>query len=84
MNEHVTDPVSYGIFIVDRRTKSPEDSVNQLAQMMHEFTRLTRRQRIIMRNRTERLSDLLDWRNLGVVCTIVSCSVDDNFTSSVL
>ena len=35
--------------------------------MMYDFTRLTRRQRIIMRNRTERLSDLLDWRNLGIV-----------------
>ncbi|XP_067927802.1 glycogen [starch] synthase-like [Watersipora subatra] len=66
MVDHVTDPVSYGIFVVDRRTKSPEESVNQLAQMMYDFTRLTRRQRIIMRNRTERLSDLLDWRNLGV------------------
>lgn len=33
---------------------------------MFDFTRLTRRQRIIMRNRTERLSDLLDWRNLNV------------------
>jgi hypothetical protein len=28
---------------------------------------LSRRQRIIMRNRTERLSELLDWKNLGVV-----------------
>lgn len=33
---------------------------------MYDFTTLNRRQRIIQRNRTERLSDLLDWRNLGV------------------
>ncbi|KAG5885322.1 hypothetical protein JTB14_020694 [Gonioctena quinquepunctata] len=46
MQEHITDPMSYGIYIVDRR--------------------LSRRQRIIQRNRTERLSDMLDWRNLGV------------------
>ena len=33
---------------------------------MYGFTRLNRRQRIIQRNRTERLSDLLDWRSLGI------------------
>jgi hypothetical protein len=32
---------------------------------MFEFTRFSRRQRIILRNRTERISDLLDWRFLG-------------------
>jgi len=37
---------------------------------MFDFTHLSRRQRIIQRNRTERLSELLDWRNLGVVCKI--------------
>jgi glycogen(starch) synthase len=33
---------------------------------MFDFAKLNRRQRIIQRNRTERLSDLLDWRNLGI------------------
>lgn len=36
-------------------------------QMMYDFTCLSRRQRIIQRNRTERLSELLDWKNLGIV-----------------
>lgn len=67
MQEHIADPMSYGIYIVDRRYISLEASVQQLAQYMFEFTRLNRRQRIIQRNRTERLSDLLDWRNLGIV-----------------
>lgn len=66
MQEHISDPMSYGIYIVDRRYISLEDSVQQLAQYMYDFARLTRRQRIIQRNRTERLSDMLDWRNLGV------------------
>lgn len=66
MQEHIADPMSYGIYVVDRRFISLEDSVKQLAQFMYEFTRLNRRQRIIQRNRTERLSDLLDWRNLGI------------------
>lgn len=33
MVNRVSDPDSYGIFVVDRRYKSPEESVNQLAQV---------------------------------------------------
>ena len=66
MNEHIQDPKSYGIYIIDRRFKSFDESVQQLSQYMFDFSCLSRRQRIIQRNRTERLSELLDWRNLGV------------------
>ena len=98
MEEHVQDPPSYGIYVVDRLTlnvhqldeyiflltrrhRSVEESCQQLAQFMFDYTKLNRycllshrrwkflslrRQRIIQRNRTERLSDLLDWKNLGV------------------
>ncbi|XP_043246505.1 glycogen [starch] synthase-like isoform X1 [Amphibalanus amphitrite] len=66
MSEHIADPMSYGIYIVDRRSIGLEDSIRELAKYMYDFTRLNRRQRIIQRNRTERLSDLLDWRNLGI------------------
>uniref|UniRef100_A0A1B6BX67 Glycogen [starch] synthase n=2 Tax=Clastoptera arizonana TaxID=38151 RepID=A0A1B6BX67_9HEMI len=66
MQEQIADPMSYGIYVVDRRYISLEDSVKQLAQYMYDFSRLNRRQRIIQRNRTERLSDMLDWRNLGI------------------
>uniref|UniRef100_A0A182QDI6 Glycogen [starch] synthase n=1 Tax=Anopheles farauti TaxID=69004 RepID=A0A182QDI6_9DIPT len=66
MHEHVADPKSYGIYIVDRRHVGLEESVQQLSKFMFEFSKLNRRQRIIQRNRTERLSDLLDWRNLGI------------------
>ena len=67
MQEHIADPKSYGIYIVDRRFIGLENTLQQLAQFMFDFSKLNRRQRIIMRNRTERLSDLLDWRNLGIV-----------------
>ena len=66
IGEHVADPMSYGIYVADRRFKSAEESVQQLAQMMYDFASLSRRQRIVQRNRTERLSDLLDWKNLGI------------------
>ena len=56
----------YGIYIVDRRFKNPDESIEQLVDYMEEFTKKTRRQRINQRNRTERLSDLLDWRRMGL------------------
>lgn len=70
MEQHIADPLSYGIYIVDRQNISVEESVRQLAQYMYDFARMSRRQRVIQRNRTERLSDLLDWRNLGIVSII--------------
>ncbi|CCC69645.1 hypothetical protein NCAS_0D00640 [Naumovozyma castellii] len=56
----------YGIYIVDRRFKAPDESVEQLVDCMEEFVKKTRRQRINQRNRTERLSDLLDWKRMGL------------------
>ena len=55
VHEHVADPLSYGIYIVDRRFKNAEESVRQLAQYMFDFSSLNRRQRIIQRNRTGNL-----------------------------
>ncbi|KAL7370776.1 hypothetical protein ABVT39_010796 [Epinephelus coioides] len=65
MEEHVSDPAAYGVYIVDRRFRAAEESCNQLTQFMFNFCQQSLRQRIIQRNRTERLSDLLDWRYLG-------------------
>ena len=56
----------YGIYIVDRRYKNPDESVEQLVDYMEEFSKKTIRQRINQRNRTERLSDLLDWKRMGL------------------
>ena len=33
MEEHVNEPQSYGIYVVDRRCKSAEESCQQLAQV---------------------------------------------------
>jgi glycogen(starch) synthase len=33
MEEHVNDPETYGIYVVDRRYKSAEESCQQLAQV---------------------------------------------------
>ena len=66
MEELIENSSDYGIYIVDRRTKGVDDSVNQLADFMFNFASKSRRQRINQRNRTERLSDLLDWKRMGL------------------
>jgi glycogen synthase len=66
MEELIENSSDYGIYIVDRRTKGVDDSVNQLTEYIFDFANKSRRQRINQRNRTERLSDLLDWKRMGM------------------
>lgn len=66
MDENIENCEDYGIYIVDRRLKSVEESIQQLCDFMFRFCQKTRRQRINQRNRTERLSDLLDWKRMGL------------------
>ncbi|KCV73394.1 glycogen(starch) synthase [Fonticula alba] len=66
MEETIDRPTDYGIHIVDRRFKSVEESINQMTEYMLNFCLKTRRQRVNLRNRTERLADLLDWRRMGL------------------
>ena len=35
MQQHINDPMSYGIYIVDRRNRSPEESIQQLAKVKY-------------------------------------------------
>lgn len=66
MQDLIEEPAEEGCYIVDRRMRSIEESVNQLTEHMFSFCSKTRRQRINQRNRVERLSPLLDWKNLGI------------------
>ena len=66
MEELIENSSDYGIYIVDRRLKGVDDSVNQLTDFIFNFAQKSRRQRINQRNRTERLSDLLDWKRMGL------------------
>ena len=66
MDDNIENPSDYGIYIVDRRMKSVEESIQQLADLMLSFCQKSRRQRINQRNRTERLSDILDWKRMGL------------------
>ncbi|KAI0748965.1 glycogen synthase [Irpex lacteus] len=66
MQDLIERPADEGCYIIDRRSQSVEDSVNQLVDNMFSFVNKSRRQRINQRNRVERLSPLLDWKNLGI------------------
>lgn len=66
MQDLIERPEDEGCYIVDRRTQSVDESVNNLTNFMFQFSNKTRRQRINQRNRVERLSPLLDWKNLGI------------------
>jgi len=59
------DPSKHGIYIADRVSKTWEQTAAQISHIMYRFTQLTRRERIELRNRTERLSPLLDWTALS-------------------
>jgi len=41
MQQHIADPMSYGIYIIDRHFKNVEESVQQLAQVGHQVTRMS-------------------------------------------
>lgn len=59
MEEHIADPSAYG--------QLPDRAETLGSSFLYSFCQQSRRQRIIQRNRTERLSDLLDWKYLGRV-----------------
>lgn len=69
MQDLIDSPEDEGCYIVDRRMQSVEDTANNLTNFMFQFCNKTRRQRINQRNRVERLSPLLDWKNLGIEYT---------------
>eukprot|EP01105_Mastigella_eilhardi_P005572 TRINITY_DN1724_c0_g1_i10.p1 TRINITY_DN1724_c0_g1~~TRINITY_DN1724_c0_g1_i10.p1 ORF type:complete len:663 (+),score=195.26 TRINITY_DN1724_c0_g1_i10:169-2157(+) len=51
-----------GIYIIDRRNHGFGEAKEQLANSLWRFCKQTRRQRIEQRNKTEQLSELLDWQ----------------------
>eukprot|EP00834_Sanchytrium_tribonematis_P006742 NODE_527_length_6442_cov_0.831941.p5 type:complete len:168 gc:universal NODE_527_length_6442_cov_0.831941:4537-5040(+) len=65
MDEMIHDCPEYGIFVMDRRLKSVEETINQMVDCMVKYCHFSRRERIQLRNRCERLSDLLDWKVMG-------------------
>lgn len=62
--QNVKDPHLSGIHVVKRNERSFDDAAGQLANKLHSFIRLSRRERIEMRNKVEASAQLFDWSNL--------------------
>eukprot|EP00299_Pterocystis_sp_00344_P015117 c7535_g1_i1.p1 GENE.c7535_g1_i1~~c7535_g1_i1.p1 ORF type:complete len:620 (+),score=153.73 c7535_g1_i1:278-1861(+) len=58
--------VQTGVYVADRRFKSLDESIEQLACMMQDFTKLDRRERITQRNvLKDSVAQYLDWKELA-------------------
>jgi glycogen(starch) synthase len=66
VQHHVPNAAHQGICVLNRRTKSFEETTSSLVDYLMAFAQMSRRQRIEMRNRVERLSELFDWSALVI------------------
>jgi glycogen(starch) synthase len=64
VERHVPDAAQNGVTVIKRRSQSFDQSVEELTNYLEHFVRQNRRQRIELRNRVERLSELFDWSAL--------------------
>lgn len=54
-----------GLWVLERRHKSFEESAEQLADLMQHVVSMNRRERVEQRNRVESLSEQFDWKQLA-------------------
>lgn len=62
--KNIEDYNDKGIFVVNRRYKSFDESAEQLANIMFDFVNMNRRERISRRNNVESSSISFDWNEL--------------------
>jgi glycogen(starch) synthase len=63
--QHFPDHNEAGMFVARRKHVPFHDSVHQVANWMHDLTRMGRRERIALRNRAESHAEHFDWNYLG-------------------
>lgn len=61
---HSSNPSQYGLYVIERGKRTFEWSAGQLAQVMYDFLKQGRRDRIMQRNNVENHSAEFDWQNL--------------------
>jgi glycogen(starch) synthase len=64
VRRHIPDSNDNGICVLNRRFHGFDEACNELVDYLFDFVRMSRRQRIELRNRVERLSELFDWSAL--------------------
>jgi glycogen(starch) synthase len=65
VQRHVPEHRNKGIYVVPRHNRSFDDACNEIVEYLHHFTRMSRRDRINLRNQVERLGELFDWESLA-------------------
>ncbi len=64
VERHVPNHNEQGIVVLPRRERSFEQTTDALVDYLMSFLQMSRRQRIELRNRVERLGEVFDWSNL--------------------
>jgi glycogen synthase len=60
----MSDHENVGIYVLNRRKLNFDQAAEELANMLFKFVTMSRRERIMQRNRVENISDIFDWTNL--------------------
>ncbi|HHB79518.1 MAG TPA: hypothetical protein ENK85_09835, partial [Saprospiraceae bacterium] len=63
--QHIKNLDEKGIEVIRRRTKTFDESAEDLSEKMLEFVHFNRRERIELRNRAEALSESFSWESLA-------------------
>jgi len=58
---HVPNSAEDGILVLDRSSRSFDETTNDLTEHLVRFAQMTRRERIELRNKVERLGEMFDW-----------------------
>jgi glycogen(starch) synthase len=65
VKQTIEDFERVGIYVLNRKRKTFESAAEELSNLMFDFLKQNRRQRIMQRNRVEASSEQFDWRKLG-------------------
>lgn len=64
VERHIPNAAEQGVMVLRRRGRNFDETADEMANYMMGFCQMNRRQRIDLRNRTERLGEVFDWSNL--------------------
>jgi glycogen(starch) synthase len=65
VKQSIEDYEKVGIYVLKRKGKTFDAAAEDLSNMLFDFIKLNRRQRIMQRNRVEASSEQFDWSKLG-------------------
>lgn len=64
MLQLMKDHDNWGVYVINRTKQNFHQAAEQLADIMLKFVKMSRRDRIMQRNRVESISEVFDWKNL--------------------